>query len=939
MNTQNAGKDLRFRDLGPLEVEEAGSVRPVGGSRLEAALALLLIHEGHPVGPDALSDAMWGDDGVKRSATTLDSHIWRLRRLLEPDRAPGGPPTILVREPGGYRLVVRTDRIDSVRFAALAGEAGELLATGQADRALRCTERAAGLWRGRPYGAAADTPWARAAVARLEEIRGRLRETRVGALLGVGSVDRALAELEVALAEEPLRERLWAYRMVAYRDGGRRPEALATYARARALLVDELGIEPGPDLQALHIALLRDDAPESNAPESTAPAAEQRVAPDRTLPVSRDRFVGREREVAELLDLLGAGTVVTLAGAAGCGKTRLALEAARRAAPRFPDGVWFVDLTSATPERVPDTVASTVELPISGVTDPVEALCRRTASRRMLMVLDNCEHVLDAAAELVEALSVEGSSLVVLATSREPLEVVGEHVRRLAPLPGPAAVELFLERLDGPAPDEALAVVGEIADAVDGLPLALELAAARARVYTLAEIAAQVRTDASTLSRVGRGRGGDSTHHRTVRDAIDTSYRDLPAPLAVLHRALAAVPGPFTPGLAAGLVGTDVTDALAALAHCSLLIPLGPARPGGVSRFVQLATIRGHAHHAAQRAGENPAAARDAWVERLVRARPGLGSPRHLGWSRALDDDLAALRAALQHTLVDAPSGAGVALAARLGVYWAFSGMGVEGEHWLRTAAEACGADPELGRPADRAAVRVDLGAFLLVQGPTVEGSVQVRAGIAEGAGVDGDDAVLLCASLVVAAGAVARVGEGELLTELAAAVRRTAAGSAALDVAVRHVELVHATIAAPGPELVPRYLVLHRDACAEDNLFTAWLAAANTARLMLAAGQAVEAVSWARTAVRTSAEAGLRHNAYVLEVYGAALGRAGEHAAALRVFGAVEEQHRGDRVVWPRDRSVVALIDAATSRLGVLAAARARSEGARATLAELAEA
>jgi hypothetical protein len=293
----------------------------------------------------------------------------------------------------------------------------------------------------------------------------------------------------------------------------------------------------------------------------------------------------------------------------------------------------------------------------------------------------------------------------------------------------------------------------------------------------------------------------------------------------------------------------------------------------------------------------------------------------------------------LQHTLVDAPSDAGAALAARLAVYWAFSGMGVEGEHWLRTAAEACAADPGLGRPADRAAVRVDLGALLLVQGRTAEGRAQVRVGIAEGAGVNGDDAVLVCASLTVAAGAVARAGDGELLAELAAAVRRTAAGSAALDVAVRHVELVHTTIAAPGPELVAGYLTLHRDARIEDNLFTAWLAAANAARLMLAAREAIEALAWARAAVRASAEAGLRNNAYALEVYGAALGRAGEHAAALRVFGAVEEQHRGAGVVWPWDQSVLTLIATMRERLGAAAAERVRAQGAQATLTELAEA
>jgi hypothetical protein len=645
--------------------------------------------------------------------------------------------------------------------------------------------------------------------------------------------------------------------------------------------------------------------------------------------------VGRDRELAEVLARLRSHPLITLVGAAGCGKTRLVVEAARQAAPGYPDGAWFVDLTSASPDRVLDTVSSTLGLPLDGPADPTEALRRYTGSRRLLVVLDNCEHVLDAAADLVDALLVDGSTLTVLATSREPLEVDGEQVVGLAPLPAPAAVELFLERLDAPPPDEALASVHEIVAAVDGLPLALELAAGRARAFTLGEIAAEVRADASTLSRVGRG----GTHHRTVREAIDGSYRDLPEPLAVLHRAVGAVPGPFTAELAAALVATDVTNAVAGLAHRSLLTPLGPARSGGASRFAQLATVRGHAIHLAERAGEDPAGPRDAWVERLVRARPALGSARHVGWYGALDDDLAAVRATLQHTLVDAPSACGLAVAARLAVYWGFRGMAREGERWLRTATAACAADPGLGRRAERATVHVDLGSCWVVQGRSAEGREQVRAGIAEGAGATGDDAVLLCGALAVAAGALARVADREVLAEVAAAVRRVAAGSAALDVVVRHVELVHATIAAPHPGLVPQYVALNRDARAEDNLYTAWLTAANAARLLLAAGRAPEALTWARTAVRTSAEAGLRDNAYVLEVYGAALGLTGEHVAALRVFGAVEARHRGAGVPWPWDQSVVTLLATMTTGLDPTAAERAREEGARATLAELADA
>ena len=200
--------------------------------------------------------------------------------------------------------------------------------------------------------------------------------------------------------------------MIAYRALGRRSEALAAYTGARTALVEELGIEPGPELRALQAELLRDDP--------GTPVAAGARAPTHALPATRSRLVGRARELAEVLARLREHPLVTLVGAAGCGKTRLAVEAARQAAPGYPDGAWFVDLTSAAPDDVLDTVASTVGLPLGGPTDPTEALRRYTAARTLLVVLDNCEHVLDAAAELVDALLVDGSTLTVLATSREP---------------------------------------------------------------------------------------------------------------------------------------------------------------------------------------------------------------------------------------------------------------------------------------------------------------------------------------------------------------------------------------------------------------------------------------------------------------------------------------------------------------------------------------
>ena len=243
----------------------------------------------------------------------------------------------------------------------------------------------------------------------------------------------------------------------------------------------------------------------------------------------------------------------------------------------------------------------------------------------------------------------------------------------------------------------------------------MELAAARTRAFTLDEIAQQVGTDPSALARIGRGRpghrGGD--HHRTVRFAVEQSYRMLPPDEAAVHRAVSVVPGPFTPGLAAALADRPVDETrelLARLVHRSLLASLGPAGPGRPTRFTQLATVRGHAAHAVgtQESADELVVRRDRWVEDLVTAQPRLGRPAEVGWFAALDDDLVALRATLHRNLVDAPSACGVRIAARLGLYWYYRGMMVEARHWQERATAV--AD---GLPLDRALVRYMLGGSL----------------------------------------------------------------------------------------------------------------------------------------------------------------------------------------------------------------------------------
>ena len=355
---------LRFRDLGGLRVLRHGEPVPLVGARLAAALSLLLAHAGERVPVDALAEAMWGDGARSRSPSTLDSHVWRLRRALEPDRDRGAPSQVLQHEDGGYRLVVAPEAIDSKVFAGLAEQARGLLGAGRAADAGRCATRALDLWRGQPWPALADSADVRAPVARLQETHDQLQEMLAEAELATGAPDRALLRLETALATNPLRERLWALRMLAQHRLGRPEEALRSYRRVRDLLLEELGLEPGAQLRELHARLLDGD------------------------PV----LAGRVQEPVGPTEVLVRLPLATVAGAAGRDLARLAVEVARAVAPRLPDGVWFVDLTGVE-EGVQDGVdllPAVVSVPgPAPVADEQQAAPRPSSrARQVLLVLD-----------------------------------------------------------------------------------------------------------------------------------------------------------------------------------------------------------------------------------------------------------------------------------------------------------------------------------------------------------------------------------------------------------------------------------------------------------------------------------------------------------------------------------------------------------------------
>ena len=446
---------VRFCDLGPLEVEIAGSRQPTRGARLNAVLATLLLHLNRRVSTDLLLDAVWGESVTESSHSTLETHIWRLRRLLEPGRGRGQAANVLVNDAGGYRLLAQPDEVDSARFEQLGLEVLDLGTTQQPERALQAADQALTLWRGAPFEPVAERPWAVGPIARLNEIRAQLQERRIDAILGVGRPELAVGELEPLLADQPYRERLWWLRMLALHRAGRSEDALATFRTARRTLIDEVGIDPGAELVELQRQILDQDPalrPSAVQPAPTPPR-EVEVHLPRARPV-----VGRAGELEELAAALGSSALVTIVGGAGSGKTLLGTAAARSAAATYPDGIWFVDLSvvESTADVAAEIVAA-VKIAMPETSTPLSVLTAYGTDRRVLLVLDNCEQILDQVAEVAELLTEPGRQVRLLVTSRESLGVDGEAVITVGPLPvgsevptsgkgvGPA-VALFLER-------------------------------------------------------------------------------------------------------------------------------------------------------------------------------------------------------------------------------------------------------------------------------------------------------------------------------------------------------------------------------------------------------------------------------------------------------------------------------------------------------------
>ncbi|MFB6776314.1 BTAD domain-containing putative transcriptional regulator [Streptomyces sp. NPDC056352] len=735
---------MRYSILGTTQaLHDDGTAVVIGGARLRALLTVLALRPGRTVPAAVLVDEVWDGDPPADAVGALQALVGRLRRAL-------GHEAITSAE-SGYRLAADPDAVDLHRFGRLAGDGTRALEEGDPAKAVTVLDDALALWRGPVL---ADLPDRGAVAARWTARRLDARRARLTAALALGRADEVLPELVALCADHPMDEPLQALRLRALRDAGRTAQALAAYEEVRTVLADRLGTDPGPELRALHAELLHQEPvrrPPNRTPgqepahapgRTPAPgraAAEARVTePARTpaphahgnLRARLTSFVGREDDIDALRDDLAQARLVTLLGPGGAGKTRLSQEAAESVAPAWPDGVWLAELAPVDdPEAVPEAVltalgaretvlrgAGAEELRAAerGAGDPLVRLTEHCSRRRMLLLLDNCEHVIEAAAALADHLLAHCPDLTVLATSREPLGVPGEFVRPVDPLPDPMALRLLADRGAAAKPgfrtdadEETAAAAAEICRRLDGLPLAIELAAARLRMLSPRQIADRLDDRFRLLT------SGSRTvlpRQQTLRAVVDWSWDLLDAPeRAVLRRlsvfaggctlaaaeSVCAHPAPIAPDDPVEPVDPrDVAVLLGSLVDKSLVVA-APADDGEM-RYRLLETVGEYAAGRLDEAGERTVIERQHLVFYRELARTTDPELRGAGQRAAielLEREYENLRTALRRAVAAHDEQEVLCLVLSLAWYWQMRDLRTDARQWSDAATEL-GPDP-----------------------------------------------------------------------------------------------------------------------------------------------------------------------------------------------------------------------------------------------------
>jgi predicted ATPase/DNA-binding SARP family transcriptional activator len=680
--------DVRFGVLGPLAVWTAdGQEVRVPEVKVRTLLAALLVGEGRPVSADRLADVLWGDRPPGNPANTLQTKISQLRKALE-DAEPGGRSLVAFQAPG---YVMKVD-VDSARFRELVGRAR---AVRDPRARAELLSGALALWRGPALTEFADSSFAVPAIQRFSEERLVAWEEWAEARLALGDHHQLAAELGDLVARYPLRERLRALQLRALYSAGRQSEALASFRQVRAVLADELGLAPGPELAALHQAILAQDPALSVG------------APQTNLPSPLTELVGRDAAVRAVRSLVGEARLVTLTGPGGVGKTRLAIETARQVGD-----AWLVEFTGR--DRPGDEWVLEVTAGVLGVRDDpgasgglLERLADSLRAREILLVLDNCERVVEPVAQLASRLLRSAPGLRILATSQEPLGLAGEVLWNVPALEVPdqsvpdvlgfSAVQLFVARASAAAPGFVLsegnaAVVAAICRRLDGIPLALELAATRVRALGVDELLNRLDDRFRLLA---SGSRDAPARQRTLRAMIDWSWELLPdAERAVLRRLAVHADGCDLGAAEAlcsggGVRPADVLGLVAGLVDRSLVTP-GP-------RYRLLESVAAYCLERLQEAGElDEMRGRHAshYIGLAERADPLLRGGEQRLWLERLDAETGNLRRALETATQQGDSLLALRLVNAMAWYWFLRGRIGEARRSLRQALAVPGDGP-----------------------------------------------------------------------------------------------------------------------------------------------------------------------------------------------------------------------------------------------------
>lgn len=685
---------MRFHVLGPIEVEGSDGGAPAPGSRQRALLSVLLAKVNEVVSRDRLVDVVWEGEVTESTHHTLAVHISNLRKRLRPVSGPDDGVSVLETAGEGYRLRLESDQLDAFEFEKLADRGQGLLASGDPSTAALTLKRALELWRGPAFGDSADLAFVHDEAIRLDEFRLAAIEARVEARLALGHHGQLVAELESLVAEHPLRETYWGQLMLSLYRCGRHAESLSAYRRYSDHLA-ELGLEPSPYLRRLEDRILIDDP-------DLAPTPPVRPKTSRSPPAERNRLIGRDIELRQLSTRLSETRLLTLTGTGGVGKTRMA----QRLAWSLIDEevpVWWVDLAGLTdPERLLETVAAAGDIPQSAHADLTDSVIRVLAEPPpKVIVLDTVEHLVSSTARLVDQLLDRVATLRFLITSREPLQVGGETVWRVASLSLPeleatasdvlasTAVQLFVDRAASRGTEANtgdLAAVADICRRLDGIPLAIELAAARTPTLTPQAIADRLNDRFSLL---GGAQRAALPRHRTLEAVIDWSFRLLEETDRRLLSRLAVFRGPFDLEAATAVGGFEplpernVEEAITRLADQSMIEVVSS---DGLPQFRMMESVQSFAW---DRLADDPDLVlrrhRD-WARQFAE-RGERGAIQNAGtWIHRVTSSIDDFRAAWQWSMDVGEVEQAMMMAAALQWPLCVSGRSREAENWIAEA-------------------------------------------------------------------------------------------------------------------------------------------------------------------------------------------------------------------------------------------------------------